>query len=141
MAKASFKESMQKTLVEMRENILVGISDGVRLESDDTKREVGDVHDVASSERDRELSLILGDRDRGKLASIESALLRIEDDSYGFCEECGEKIGDGRLKILPFTTVCVDCKSKYERERGSRKTYEEPELSTQSEIPSIEEEE
>ncbi len=141
MAKASVKKSMQKTLVEMKKEILVGISDGMKLESDDTKREVGDVHDVASSERDRELSLILGDRDRGKLASIESALLRIEDDSYGFCEECGEEIADGRLKILPFTTVCVECKSKDERERGSRKTYEEPELPAQSEIPSIEEEE
>lgn len=141
MAKASFKKSMKKTLTEMKENILVGISDGIRSESDDTKREVGDVHDVASSERDRELSLILDDRDRGKLASIESALLRIEDDSYGFCDECGEKIAEGRLKILPFTTVCVDCKSKDERERGSRKIYEEEEMPVQGEIKSLEDEE
>ncbi len=141
MAKASFKESMKRTLIKMKKDILIGISDGIKSESDHTKREVGDVHDVASSERDRELSLILGDRDRGKLANIESALSRIEDDSYGFCEECGEKIADGRLKILPFTTVCVECKSKDERERGSRKTYEEQELPAQSEIPSLEEEE
>lgn len=140
MAKASLKESMEKTLIKMKEDILVEISDGVRSESDDTKREVGDVHDVASSERDRELTLILDDRDRGKLASIESALLRIADDSYGFCDECGEKIAAKRLKILPFATVCVDCKSKDEREWGSRKTYEEQELPVQSEIPSLEDE-
>ena len=140
MTKASFKENMKKTLIKMRKDILVGISDGIRSGSDPTKREVGDVHDVASSERDRELSLILGDRDRGKLASIESALLRIEDGTYGFCEECGEKIADGRLKILPFATVCVECKSMDERERGSRKTYEEQELPAQGEIPSLEDE-
>ena len=141
MTKASFKETMKKTLINMKEDILIGITDGIKSESDHTKREVGDIHDVASSERDRELSLILGDRDRDKLASIESALLRIEDSSYGFCDECGEKIANGRLKILPFATVCVECKSKDEREMGSRKTYEEQELPAQGEISSFEEEE
>ena len=141
MARASFKETMKKTLIDMKEDILIGITDGIKSESDNTKREVGDIHDVASSERDRELSLILGDRDRGKLASIESALLRIADGSYGLCEECGEKIADGRLKILPFATVCVECKSIDEREMGSRKTYEEQELPVQGEVSSFEEEE
>jgi DnaK suppressor protein len=141
MAKASFKETMKKLLLAMKEDILVGISNGIKSESDYTKREIGDIHDISSSERDRELSLILGDRDREKLARIESALLRIEEDIYGFCEECGEKIADGRLKILPFTTVCVECKSKDEKEQSLKKTYVEEDLPTQSDVTSFEEEE
>ena len=83
------------------------------------------MYDIASAERDRELSLILGDRERERLASIQDALARLEDATYGMCEECGEPIGEERLKILPFTKVCVECKTKNEREHGVRRKYEE----------------
>lgn len=78
--------------------------------------EGGDVCDIASSDRERELKLRLSEREREKLRAIEDALERIEDGSFGICEECGCKIPVGRLKIMPFATVCVDCKSREEKQ-------------------------
>lgn len=70
----------------------------------------GDIYDQASSERDRELGLLLGDREREKLHAIDEALLRIREGEYGICEECEEEIPLGRLKALPFARHCVRCK-------------------------------
>lgn len=123
--KESFKKETQKRLLNAKNEILADVSQKVREESNPTKFEIGDIYDIASIERDRELSLILGDRDREKLAGIEDALERLKEGTYGLCDECGEPIGEERLKILPFTKVCVECKSKNEREHGTRKKYEE----------------
>ncbi|MDH5559856.1 MAG: TraR/DksA family transcriptional regulator [Deltaproteobacteria bacterium] len=80
--------------------------------------EIGDEVDHASEERDRELYQLLGDRERKKLEQIEHALERIEDETYGICEECDSKISKKRLMALPFTMLCVDCKSEEERTKG-----------------------
>lgn len=124
-SKESFKRDMQKRLLTVKNELLADVSQKVREESNPIKFEIGDIYDIASTERDRELSLILGDRDREKLAGIEDALERLKEGIYGLCDECGELIGEERLKILPFTKVCVECKSKNEREHGARKKYEE----------------
>src|SRR3989304_5696471 len=97
----------------------------IKKESNSLKFEIGDIYDIASNERERELTLMLGDRDREKLAEIEEALERIKNGAYGICDECGEPIAEARLMALPFTKVCIDCKSKHEREKGARKRYEE----------------
>jgi len=78
--------------------------------------EGGDVCDIASSDRERELRLRLSEREREKLRAIEDALERIEDGSFGICEECECKIPAGRLSIMPFATVCVECKSRSEKQ-------------------------
>ena len=117
---------MRAILLNMRKSLLGEIRNNVKEESDYLKAPAtGDIYDLASSERERELALLLGDRDREKLAEIDEALRRIEDGSYGYCEECGEKIGIGRLKAMPFTQLCVECKSKLEKEVGSRKRFDE----------------
>ena len=85
----------------------------------------GDIYDQASSERDRELGLLLGDREREKLHSIDEALLRIDEDEYGICEECDEDIPLGRLKAMPFTRHCVKCKSDLEKLQAQTKRFEE----------------
>lgn len=85
----------------------------------------GDIYDQASSERDRELGLLLGDREREKLHSIDEALLRIDDEEYGICEECEEEIPVGRLKAMPFTRHCVKCKSDLEKLQAQTKRFEE----------------
>jgi len=123
--KGSFKKEIRKRLLSMREELLAEVNQKVKAETDPDKFEIGDMYDIASAERDRELSLILGDRERERLASIQDALARLEDATYGMCEECGEPIGEERLKILPFTKVCVECKTKNEREHGVRRKYEE----------------
>lgn len=85
----------------------------------------GDIYDQASSERDRELGLLLGDREREKIHSIDEALLRITEGDYGICEECDEDIPLGRLKAMPFTRHCVKCKSELEKLQAQTKRVEE----------------
>ncbi|MBI5287108.1 MAG: TraR/DksA family transcriptional regulator [Deltaproteobacteria bacterium] len=123
--KVSFKTEVRQRLLKAREAILAEVAEKVKAESDVLKFEIGDIYDIASSERDRELSLILGDREREKLAEIEDALERLSNGTYGLCEECGEPIGEERMRVMPFTKVCIDCKSRNEKERGARRRYEE----------------
>ena len=85
----------------------------------------GDIYDQASSERDRELGLLLGDREREKLHNIDEALMRIEEGEYGICEECDEEIPIGRLKAMPFARYCVKCKSDLEKLQAQTKRFEE----------------
>lgn len=85
----------------------------------------GDIYDQASSERDRELGLLLGDREREKLHSIDEALLRIDEGEYGVCEECEEEIPLGRLKAMPFARHCVKCKSDLEKLQAQTRRFEE----------------
>lgn len=85
----------------------------------------GDIYDQASSERDRELGLLLGDREREKVHAIDEALLRINEDEYGICEECEEEIPLGRLKAMPFARHCVKCKSDLEKLQAQTKRFEE----------------
>jgi len=69
---------------------------------------------------EREKTLALIRTLENKLGSIEQALRLAEKGTYGICERCGEKIDPARLKALPHTTLCVDCKSQMERTVGMR---------------------
>ena len=77
-----------------------------------------DPSDRASLESDRTFLLRMRDRERKLLSKIDEAFARIEDGTYGECEECGSQIGIERLKARPVTTLCITCKSAQEaRER------------------------
>jgi len=114
--KVPFKTEITQKLQEAKNKILQEVSQKVRSESNILKHEIGDIYDIASNERERELTLMLGDRDREKLSEIEDALERLKDSTYGTCEECGEPIAEPRLRALPSTRVCVECMSKMEKE-------------------------
>lgn len=118
-------KSIQKKLLQMREELLSEISSNMKMESNVLKSEIGDLYDLASRERERELSLLLGEKDRRKLTLIDQALHRIEDGTFGVCESCGEKIAKGRLLALPFTQLCIVCKSEEEKMVALEKRYEE----------------
>jgi DnaK suppressor protein len=118
--RVSFRKELTEKLLADKRRVLAEVAHKVKSESEGSKSEIGDIYDIASSERERELYLTLGDREREKLSEIENALERIKDKSYGECEECGEPIGENRLRALPFTRVCVDCKSRSEREEHVR---------------------
>ena len=109
----------QKTLLEIKRSIKSGSEASIGEEP------TGDIYDQASSERDRELGLLLSDREREKLHNIDEALLRIEDGEYGQCEECDEEIPLGRLKVMPFTRHCVKCKSDLEKLQAQTRRIEE----------------
>src|SRR3989304_9343523 len=114
--KVSLKKEMTEKLLVAKTKILQEVSHKIKSESDVHKFEIGDIYDIASSERERELALTLGDRDREKLAEIEDALERLSESTYGECEEGGEPIAANRLRALPFPRGCIECQSRSERE-------------------------
>ncbi|HVN63639.1 MAG TPA: RNA polymerase-binding protein DksA [Candidatus Binataceae bacterium] len=73
-----------------------------------------DPTDRATLESDRNFLLRMKDRERKLLGKIDEAFDRIEDGSYGRCEECGGDIGIERLRARPVTTLCIVCKSDQE---------------------------
>jgi len=74
-----------------------------------------DLADRATSETDRALELRARDRQRKLIAKIDAALARIEDGSYGFCEETGEPIGLKRLDARPIATLSLEAQERHER--------------------------
>ena len=80
-----------------------------------------DVADRASSETDRSLELRTRDRQRKLISKIDSALKRIDDRSYGYCEDTGEPIGLKRLDARPIATLSIEAQERHEkRERVYR---------------------
>ncbi len=80
-----------------------------------------DLNDRASSETDWGIELRTRDRQRKLIAKIDSALRRIEEGEYGFCEVTGEPIGLGRLIARPIATMTVEAQEAHERrEKVSR---------------------
>jgi len=108
-------KSIKKMLLKMRDELIEEIAKNRKMETDKLRDEIGDLYDLADNERDRQLSHLFNDRDRGKLTEINEALERIEDGTYGICEECGKRITSNRLKIMPFARLCVPCKSEREK--------------------------
>lgn len=82
---------------------------------------IPDPNDRATVESDRSFELRLRGRERKLMDKIDEALARIEDGSYGICEECGGEIGIKRLEARPVAKFCIECKTlqeKREKEQG-----------------------
>ena len=74
-----------------------------------------DLADRASSETDRAIELRARDRQRKLIAKIDAALSRIEEGTYGYCEETGEPIGLRRLDARPIATLSLEAQERHER--------------------------
>ena len=74
-----------------------------------------DLADRATSETDRALELRTRDRQRKLISKIDEALRRIDDGSYGYCEETGEPIGLARLDARPIATLSLEAQERHER--------------------------
>jgi DnaK suppressor protein len=74
-----------------------------------------DLADRASSETDRAIELRARDRQRKLIAKIDAALQRIEDNTYGYCEETGEPISLKRLEARPIATLSVEAQERHEK--------------------------
>ena len=129
---------MREMLLKMREELVREIARRSRETAVSGVSDIGDILDSVSEERTRELDMILTDREKQKLKQIDDALDRIEESTYGLCEECGVKIPRARLKVVPFAKYCVECKEAIEREE--RYTREEPEEAVKK-VPMVEAEE
>jgi DnaK suppressor protein len=114
-------EYFRRKLLAWREDILRGSDQTLRqLKEEDTR--VPDATDWASAEVQRNFQLRTRDRERKLLSKIESALRRIEDGTYGYCEETQEPIGLRRLEARPIATLSIEAQQRHERRE---KTYRE----------------
>jgi DnaK suppressor protein len=120
-----FLKQAAETLAETKKQLLKEMQGRVKGEPEGVKDEGRDTYDLASDERDREINFILNDREREKLHAIDEALERIKDKSYGICESCEGEIQLGRLKVLPFTRLCVKCQEENEKESKRQKTMDD----------------
>lgn len=75
-----------------------------------------DPTDRASLEADRNFLLRIRDRERKLILKIHEALSRIDDGTFGICEQCGGEISETRLLTRPVATLCVECKELQEKE-------------------------
>ncbi len=71
--------------------------------------------DVSSDNSRHEMELRMLTEEGNVLQLIEDALQRLSDGEYGLCQDCGEPISEGRLKIRPYAVFCVKCKSRHEK--------------------------
>ncbi|MGA7105850.1 MAG: TraR/DksA family transcriptional regulator [Candidatus Deferrimicrobiaceae bacterium] len=129
---------IREMLLKMREALVREIARRSRETAVSGVSDIGDILDSVSEERTRELDMILTDREKQKLKQIDDALDKIEENTYGLCEECGVKIPRARLKVVPFAKYCVECKEAIEREE--KYTREEPEEAVKK-VPMAEAEE
>lgn len=121
----TFLKKMREKLLAMRQSIMRNVQSDLQENREQSKDEGMDTYDIASDARDREISLILTDRDRDKALAIDDALARMDEGTYGVCESCESDIAEARLEALPFTRLCVSCQAEREKEAKSMKRPEE----------------
>ncbi len=79
--------------------------------------ETKDVVDIASDDIDRKMIETIGTQQMNRLTLIENALARIEQGRYGLCMRCNKPIPEARLEAIPSAVLCIDCKSKDEKQK------------------------
>jgi DnaK suppressor protein len=107
-------EYFRQKLLSWKEDILRESRETVSHLQSDTENHP-DLADRASSETDRSLELRTRDRQRKLISKIDDALRRIEDGSYGYCEETGEPITLARLEARPIATLSLEAQERHER--------------------------
>ena len=108
------RDFFRRKLIRWREDLLQESRDTLAaLQSENENHP--DFADRASSETDRAIELRARDRQRKLISKIEAALGRIDDGSYGYCEETGEPISLKRLDARPIATLSVEAQERHER--------------------------
>ena len=101
-------------LIEWKESIMEGTRSTIE-DMQGTTRSIPDAADRASEETDRALELRTRDRQRKLITKIDAALRRLEDGSYGYCEESGDPISLRRLDARPIATLSIEAQERHER--------------------------
>jgi DnaK suppressor protein len=107
-------EYFQRKLLQWRSELLDESTQTLQHLQEETSQEP-DFADRASIETDRALELRTRDRERKLITKIDAALKRIEDGSYGYCEETGDPISLRRLEARPIATLSIDAQERHER--------------------------
>ena len=111
-------ERFRRRLLQVREEIF-----GQMKQRDGSAQEIGqngiqDIGDESATISNRDLLLSLSQNERERLLEVDEALDRIEDGTFGICEECGEAISLKRLEVMPNARYCVKCQEELERTQG-----------------------
>ena len=108
-------ERFRKILLKERERIIGDVK-----QMDESSKEMGtdgiqDIGDEAATIYNKQILLTLNENERMRLRELDEALDRIESETYGICEECGEPVGLKRLEVRPVAKYCVPCLTKLEK--------------------------
>jgi DnaK suppressor protein len=126
VARASIGD-LRRTLLERRARLESEVEDGTRQRLDEDRvrngpGETGDAGDASTANEQAELLNAQIERDTAELRSVDAALARIEDGSYGKCTRCGGEIGDARLRASPSAERCIACQTALEKLFASNAT-------------------
>ena len=108
------REYFRKKLLAWKDDILREARETLQNLQDENQNHP-DIADRASSETDRAIELRARDRQRKLIAKIDAAMARIEDGSYGYCEETGDPISLKRLEARPIATLSLEAQERHER--------------------------
>jgi DnaK suppressor protein len=114
-------EYFRQKLIKWKAELLVESSSTLKDLQDDGGMQEPDIADRATLETDKSLEFRTRDRERKLINKIEEAIRRIDENTYGYCEETGESIGIKRLEARPVATLSVEAQERHERvERTQR---------------------
>ena len=111
----TMKEYFRQKLIKWRDELLRESSETIHVTLQGTELQKPDLADRASAETDHALELRTRDRERKLISKINEALLRLDDGTYGYCEETGEPITVARLDARPIATLSLEAQERHER--------------------------
>lgn len=119
-----FEELIRNELMESMayiENVTKEQSVGARESSGDLSSYAYHQADQGSDTNLMEHTAMMLESEREKIRLLNDAMRRIQDGTFGICEMCGELISDQRLEILPYATLCINCKEKMEEKKRKQR--------------------
>ena len=105
----------KKRLTEWKNEIIESNSKGLYLNGADNEISSPDIIDQAASQTEKAVEMRTLNRQIKLLSKIESAIKKINNDTYGYCDETGEPIGLKRLIARPIATLCIEAQEKHEK--------------------------
>jgi RNA polymerase-binding transcription factor len=108
-------ERLKKILLKEREKIMGDVKHIYESTQEVGQDGIQDIGDEAANIYNKQILLTLNENERMRLKDVDESLDRIENGTYGFCEECGEPIGLKRLEVKPVAKYCVPCLTKIEK--------------------------
>jgi DnaK suppressor protein len=105
----------KKILLKEREQIVGEVKQIVESSNEMGQDGIQDIGDEAANIYNKQVLLSLNENERMRLQEVDESLDRLENETYGICEECGEPIGLKRLEVRPVAKYCVPCKTKLEK--------------------------
>ncbi|MDA0999581.1 MAG: TraR/DksA family transcriptional regulator [bacterium] len=110
-------EIIKKRLLEVRRDILGDVAANKSLSKEMGDDGIQDIGDMAAATYSQQVIMQLGERERERLREVEAAFGRVEDGTYGICEESGEPIPFTRLEAIPYARYTVAAQNEMERVR------------------------